>query len=133
MSSINPRVSMHLVYGSLPNEQKVACLETLGVDRLRATLDALELEAPDRRSRSALVTALSGAPLADLLRALKVPALVALGMRDRGAGWDVEMLVRATKLGLTSDEVGLPAEEGTGRTKVGSRALLHILRHATMR
>lgn len=67
------------------------------------------------------------------VRALKFPALVALGMRDRGAGWDVEMLVRATKLGLTSDEVVLPAEEGMGRTKVGSRALLHILRHATMR
>jgi len=67
------------------------------------------------------------------VRALKFPALVALGMRDRGAGWDVEMLVRATKLGLTSDEVRLPAEEGTVRTKVGSRALLHILRHATMR
>src|SRR5207302_416605 len=35
------------------------------------------------------------------VRALKFPALVALGMRDRGAGWDVEMLVRAVKLGLS--------------------------------
>ena len=65
------------------------------------------------------------------VRALKFPALVALGMRDRGDGWDVEMLVRAVKLGLTTDEVLLPAD-AHGAT-VGSRALLHILRHSTMR
>jgi len=66
------------------------------------------------------------------VRALKFPALVALGMRDRGDGWDVEMLVRAVKLGLTCDEVALPADAHRD-PKVGSRALLHILRHATMR
>ncbi len=64
-------------------------------------------------------------------RALMLPALVALGMRDRGDGWDVEMLVRAVKLSLSSDEVELPTDGNA--TKVGSRALLHILRHATMR
>jgi glycosyltransferase involved in cell wall biosynthesis len=66
------------------------------------------------------------------VRAVKFPALVALGMRDRGDGWDVEMLVRAVKLGLTCDEVPLPADAQRD-SKVGSRALLHILRHATMR
>ena len=66
------------------------------------------------------------------VRAIKFPALVALGMRDRGDGWDVEMLVRATKLGLTCDEVTLPSDAHR-EPKVGSRALLHILRHATMR
>ncbi|MFT3699691.1 MAG: glycosyltransferase [Kofleriaceae bacterium] len=66
------------------------------------------------------------------VRALKFPALVALGMRDRGAGWDVEMLVRAAKLGLTCDEVSLP-EEPVAKSRVSSRALFHILRHATMR
>jgi glycosyltransferase involved in cell wall biosynthesis len=66
------------------------------------------------------------------VRALKFPALVALGMRDRGDGWDVEMLVRAVKLGLSCDEVALPADARRD-PKVGSRALLHILRHATMR
>lgn len=66
------------------------------------------------------------------VRALKFPALVALGMRDRGDGWDVEMLVRAVKLGLTTDEVMVPGDPQSG-PKVGSRALLHILRHATMR
>jgi glycosyltransferase involved in cell wall biosynthesis len=67
------------------------------------------------------------------VRALKFPALVALGMRDRGTGWDVEMLIRASKLGLTSDELDLPSEDAAGRTKLGPRSLLHILRHATMR
>lgn len=66
------------------------------------------------------------------VRALRFPALVALGMSDRGHGWDVEMLVRAVKLGLSCDEVVLPADPGR-QTKVGSRALLHLLRHATMR
>jgi glycosyltransferase involved in cell wall biosynthesis len=66
------------------------------------------------------------------VRALKFPALVALGMADRSDGWDVEMLVRAVKLGLTCDEVALPADANRD-PKVGSRALLHILRHATMR
>lgn len=66
------------------------------------------------------------------VRALKFPALVALGMRDRGDGWDVEMLVRAVKLGLNCDEVQLPGDAHHD-PKVGSRALLHILRHSTMR
>ena len=66
------------------------------------------------------------------VRAIKFPALVALGMRDKGSGWDVEMLVRAVKLGLSCDEVALPADAHR-EPKVGSRALLHILRHATMR
>jgi glycosyltransferase involved in cell wall biosynthesis len=66
------------------------------------------------------------------VRALKFPALVALGMNDRGNGWDVEMLVRAVKLGLTCDEIALPADAHHG-AKVSGRAVLHILRHATMR
>jgi glycosyltransferase involved in cell wall biosynthesis len=66
------------------------------------------------------------------VRAIKFPALVALGMRDKGDGWDVEMLVRGVKLGLTTDEVAMPADSHRD-PKVGSRALLHILRHATMR
>ncbi|HTL32764.1 MAG TPA: hypothetical protein VL326_06555 [Kofleriaceae bacterium] len=66
------------------------------------------------------------------VRALKFPALVALGMRDHSDGWDVEMLVRSVKLGLTSDEVPLPGDD-QNPPKVGGRALLHILRHSTMR
>ena len=66
------------------------------------------------------------------VRAMRFPALVALGMSDRGSGWDVEMLVRAVKLGLTCDEVVLPADAHRAN-RVGGRALLHLLRHATMR
>ena len=68
------------------------------------------------------------------VRAMRFPALIALGMSDRGDGWDVEMLVRAVKLGLTCDEVVLArtTSEHRGSRSFG-RALLHILRHATMR
>ncbi len=66
------------------------------------------------------------------VRALRFPALIALGMSDRGGGWDVEMLVRAVKLGLTCDEVVVPADAHRDSKPLG-RALLHILRHATMR
>ena len=66
------------------------------------------------------------------VRALRFPALIALGMSDRGDGWDVEMLVRAVKLGLSCDEVALPVDTQRGGRSFG-RALLHILRHATMR
>jgi glycosyltransferase involved in cell wall biosynthesis len=66
------------------------------------------------------------------VRAMRFPALVALGMSDRSAGWDIEMLVRAVKLGLSCDEVALPGESGSSGRAYG-RALLHILRHATMR
>lgn len=66
------------------------------------------------------------------VRALRFPALIALGMSDRGSGWDVEMLVRAVKLGLSCDEVALPVDTHRAERAFG-RALLHILRHATMR
>jgi glycosyltransferase involved in cell wall biosynthesis len=67
------------------------------------------------------------------VRALRFPALIALGMSDRGDGWDVEMLVRAVKLGLSCDEIAVPVDERRGPKKSLGRALLHILRHATMR
>ncbi|TMQ12351.1 MAG: glycosyltransferase [Deltaproteobacteria bacterium] len=66
------------------------------------------------------------------VRAIRFPALIALGMRDRGDGWDVEMLVRAVKLGLSCDEVALPGDAPRAPRALG-RGLLHILRHATMR
>jgi len=66
------------------------------------------------------------------VRAMRFPALIALGMSDRGDGWDVEMLVRAVKLGLSCDEVILPVDAHAPRRALG-RALLHILRHSTMR
>jgi hypothetical protein len=68
------------------------------------------------------------------VRALRFPGLIALGMSDRGDGWDVEMLVRAVKLGLSCDEVVLePGATDKRRATPLSRALFHILRHSTMR
>jgi glycosyltransferase involved in cell wall biosynthesis len=66
------------------------------------------------------------------VRAMRFPALIALGMSDRGDGWDVEMLVRAVKLGLSCDEVALP-DDAHREPKALGRSLFHILRHATMR
>ena len=63
--------------------------------------------------------------------AIRFPALVALGMSDRGEGWDVELLVRALKLGLTIREVTLEGERS--RTAPAGRSLFHIIRHATLR
>jgi glycosyltransferase involved in cell wall biosynthesis len=74
------------------------------------------------------------------IRAIRFPALVALGMSDRGDGWDVEMLVRALRLGVGIVEVdlglgGTPAGVRGVRAAcaAGGRSLFHILRHATVR
>jgi len=73
------------------------------------------------------------------MRAIRYPALVALGMSDRGSGWDVEMLVRALKLGLVVVELPIvaPTRVRAGalgaRAAAQSRALFHILRHSTLR
>lgn len=74
------------------------------------------------------------------IRAIRYPALVALGMSDRGAGWDVEMLVRALRLGVGIVEVDLGTSSATRRTRgvratcaATGRTLFHILRHATVR
>jgi glycosyltransferase involved in cell wall biosynthesis len=64
-------------------------------------------------------------------RAIRFPALIALGMTDRGDGWDVEMLVRALRLGLTTAEVSL--DEAARSPTPAARTLFHILRHATVR
>lgn len=77
---------------------------------------------------------------ASAMRAIRYPALIALGMSDRGGGWDVEMLVRALKIGLHVVEVPI-AGQGTAGKKGGlvdgaaakGRSLFHILRHATLR
>jgi glycosyltransferase involved in cell wall biosynthesis len=71
-------------------------------------------------------------------RAIRFAALVALGLRDRGAGWNVEMQVRALALGLKVAEVDLAhgGERPAGkRARLGAagRMLFHILRHSTAR
>ena len=74
------------------------------------------------------------------IRAIRYPALVALGMSDRGAGWDVEMIVRALRLGVGIVEVDLGSTASPRRTSgvratcaATGRSLFHILRHSTVR
>jgi glycosyltransferase involved in cell wall biosynthesis len=64
-------------------------------------------------------------------RAIRFPALVALGMRDEQGGWDVEMLVRSLKLGLDIAEIRIDGRASTHTP--AARSLLHIVRHATLR
>jgi glycosyltransferase involved in cell wall biosynthesis len=71
-------------------------------------------------------------------RAIRFPALIALGLRDRGAAWNVEMQVRALALGLKVGEVEISAAEippTDRRARLGAtgRVLFQILRHATTR
>ncbi len=77
-------------------------------------------------------------------RAVRFPALVALGLSDRGEAWNVEMQVKAVRLGLRIAEVAvaprvielLPGSRAAElRQTVSStgRRLLQILRHATAR
>lgn len=77
-------------------------------------------------------------------RAVRFPALVALGLGDRGDGWNVEMQVKAVRLGLRIAEVPVAyrpvhlmpsSRAGELRQTVSStgRMLFQILRHATAR
>jgi glycosyltransferase involved in cell wall biosynthesis len=77
-------------------------------------------------------------------RAIRFPALVALGLGDRGEGWNVEMQVKAVRLGLRIAEVPVSyrpvhlmpgSRAGELRQTVSStgRMLFQILRHATAR
>lgn len=77
-------------------------------------------------------------------RAVRFPALVALGLSDRGDAWNVEMQVKAVRLGLRIAEVAvaprvidlLPESRAAELRQTMSstgRRLLQILRHATAR
>jgi len=76
-------------------------------------------------------------------RAVRFAALVAMGMVDRGAGWDAEMQVKSVMLGLQVVEVPVTCRptrrrQTRGREfvdKVGAtgRSLFHIVRNATAR
>lgn len=77
-------------------------------------------------------------------RAIRYPALVALAMADRGTGWNVEMQVKAIKLGLDIVEVPVshrmaeverPAKvrEVIDTMETTGRVLFQILRNAPTR
>jgi glycosyltransferase involved in cell wall biosynthesis len=112
---------------------------TLGQDPLAAHEKAGNLVAVN------LISALYGHRYSDLgpFRAIRYPALVALGLRDPGEGWLVEMQVKALKVGLRIAEVPVSYrppdktarmhEKVRGTVNTGTRSLFQILRHATAR
>ena len=101
----------------------------------------------DRLSREVAVTlirAIYGQRYTDLggFRAIRLPALVALGMSEQGRGWNVEMQVKAVKAGLRVAEVPVrfrrradgPRPRRFGETALASSKMLYtILRHSTTR
>lgn len=126
-------------------------LEPLARDNAELVVGVRHVEGRVRsgaRSRVALglISALYRHRFEDLgpMRVIRFPALVALAMADRGDGWDVEMLVKAVKLGLHIVEVPVAGRVvESGRTagprsvleSVGTtgRVLFRILRNATAR
>ncbi len=70
-------------------------------------------------------------------RAIRLPALVALGMSDSGSGYNAEMQVKAVRLGLSIIEIPVSwrCPDGSGQERLGStsKLLFHIIRHATAR
>ena len=102
---------------------------------------------PQQRAGNAVavlfIRALYGHRYTDLgpFRAIRFDRLLALGMRDPGYGWTVEMQVRALRRGLRVKEVPVAyRRRGTGHSKVsgtlrgtfgaGYKILLTIARHA---
>jgi glycosyltransferase involved in cell wall biosynthesis len=88
-----------------------------------------------------LIRAIYGHRYTDVssLRAIRYPALIALGMRDAGYGFLVEMQVKALKIGLRIAETPVSYRKNTRRAglvgTVGSSAavLFQIFRHSTAR
>ncbi len=93
----------------------------------------------------ALIRAIYGQRYTDLggFRAVRLPALVALHLTDDGAGFNVEMQVKAVKAGLRVAEVpvrfrkradGPAREHSLSETAItSSRMLYTIFRHSTSR
>ncbi len=92
-----------------------------------------------------LIRAIYGHRYTDLssFRAIRYPALIALGMRDEGYGFLVEMQVKALKTGLRVAETPVSyrsAARRIGRVAqvkdtigAGAKALFQIFRHSTAR
>lgn len=98
------------------------------------------------RVATTLIRAIYGQRYTDLgpFRAIRLPALVALGMSDTGYGWTAEMQVKAARVGLRVAEVpvshrrrlagrGKMAKTARGGLGASYKILYTILRHATAR
>lgn len=98
------------------------------------------------RVATTMIRAIYGQRYTDLgpFRAIRLPALVALGMSDTGNGWAVEMQVKAARRGLRIAEVPVTYRKRVGgRSKISAtvrgsvassyKIIFTILRHATAR
>ena len=105
---------------------------------------------PQQRAGNALACALVrlayGHRYTDLgpFRAIRYPALLALGMSDTDYGWTVEMQVKAVRRGLRIQEVPVHYRRRQGgeskisatvkgTVQAGAKILYTILRHSTQR
>lgn len=98
------------------------------------------LPATERAGRAVaveLIRAIYGHRYTDVgtFRAVRYPALVALGLRETGAGIFVEMQIKALKTGLRIAETPVHARPGPrrGALAAAGQTLYQILRHATIR
>jgi glycosyltransferase involved in cell wall biosynthesis len=98
------------------------------------------------RVATTMIRMIYGQRYSDLgpFRAIRLPALVALGMSDLGSGWMVEMQVKAARRGLRIAEVPVSYRRRVGgRSKISQtikgsvetsyKIVFTILRHATAR
>jgi len=99
-----------------------------------------KLPATERAGRAVaveLIRAIYGHRYTDVgtFRAIRYPALVALGLREPGAGIFVEMQIKALKTGLRIAETPVRAHPGPrrGTLVAAGQTLYQILRHATIR
>lgn len=98
---------------------------------------AIEASAPRRSLRAFAMTRLIDTVYRERIRsvspvrAIRFAAWVALGMSSRTDSYNVEMVVRSLKLGLSCEQVAIV---GAGQPEeLTSRSLFHVLRHATIR
>ena len=97
----------------------------------------------ERRMVLGMIKTIYGHRFHDLgpMRAIRFPALIALSLTDPSRAFDVEMQVKAIKLGLRIEEVSVTCAADDPRTsaraprsfETTSRAVFHILRHSTIR
>jgi len=111
----------------------------LGARRLKASARAASYVALQ------LIRAVYGYRYTDLspYSAVRYPALVAMGLRDMGYGWLVEMQIKALTIGLRVSEVAVSYHEPSGHSgfadqikrtaAAASKVLFQILRHSTAR
>ncbi|MEO6954100.1 MAG: glycosyltransferase family 2 protein [Polyangia bacterium] len=125
-------------------------IERQGLDLVIGSRALGEDDAPkglrDRVGREVaigLIRAIYGQRYTDLggFRAIRLPALVSLGMSDDGPGYNVEMQVKAVKSGLRVAEVPVhrrrsaprPVSTLRERAVASSKVLYTIIRHSTAR